>query len=105
MTANQIKILVSGSVAGIGELLAKIANAPPELQTQIPQMFPEQFRGWISLVCQTLSGIAFLYALFVAHKPATAPSILLTSTPSVLQSTPATGSLSGPGFQSANPRP
>lgn len=70
MTSKQIQILVSGSLATLAELLGKIAAAPPELQMQIPQMFQEQFRGTISMVCQTIGGIAFVYALFVAHRPA-----------------------------------
>ncbi len=74
MTAKQIQILVSGGLAGIGEILGKIADAPPALQNQIPQMFPEQIRGYIAITCQTLAGIAFVYALFVAHKPADAPA-------------------------------
>lgn len=73
MTAKQIQILASGALATIGEILGQIASAPPALQQQIPQMFPEAIRGYVAMTCQTLAGIAFVYALFVAHKPADAP--------------------------------
>lgn len=68
MTSKQIQIIGSGALATIGEILGQIASAPPALQQQIPQMFPEQIRGYVAMTCQTLAGIAFVYALFVAHK-------------------------------------
>lgn len=76
MTAKQIQILAAGLLATGGEVLGKIAGASPSLQNQIPQMFPEQVRGTISLWCQTISGIAFIYALLVAHQaPAANPPL------------------------------
>lgn len=71
MTFKQIQILVAGTLALIGEILGRVAEAPSSLQNQIPQMFPEQIRGYVAIVCQTVSGIAFIYALFIAHKPPT----------------------------------
>lgn len=68
MTTKQIQILVSGSAATIGEILGRIAEQPPQTMAQIPEIFPEQFRGWIGIVCQTASGVAFVYALFIAHQ-------------------------------------
>jgi hypothetical protein len=69
MTCRQIQILAWGVLATIGEVLGKIADAPPQLQAQIPQMFPEKIRGYVAIGWQTLAGIAFIYALIVAHKP------------------------------------
>lgn len=71
MTSNQVQIIISGGVATISQILGRIADAPPALQNQIPQMFPEAIRGYVAMIFQTLSGIAFVYALFFAHKPAT----------------------------------
>ncbi len=41
---------VSGITAALLSFFSLIALAPPELQNQIPQIFPEKYRGIIALL-------------------------------------------------------
>ncbi len=52
------KTLTSGLVAAITGVLSYIASAPPELQNQIPQMFPEQYRGTIGMALKIIAAVA-----------------------------------------------
>ncbi len=45
MKLNPAKI-----TAGILATLGAIAYAPPALQAQVPQLFPEQYRGYLTFV-------------------------------------------------------
>ena len=56
-----MKTTISGIVAALSSLLALIALAPPELQNQIPQIFPEKYRGGIALLLGFISFAAKSY--------------------------------------------
>ncbi len=60
--------LISGAVAGIAQILSFVASAPPELQTQIPQLFPESQRGNIAIWLHVVTVLAGLYAVHAASQ-------------------------------------
>ena len=60
--------IISGLVSGIAGILSYIAVAPPSLQTQIPQLFPEADRGTIGLWLKILMTIAGLYSAASLNK-------------------------------------
>jgi len=51
----------SGIVGAVTGILSYIASVPPELQAQVPQLFPEQYRGTIGLWLRVITGLALLY--------------------------------------------
>jgi len=60
---------LSGILGAFISFLAFIALAPPELQNQIPQVFPEKYRGTIALV---LAFLAFGFRSYHASADKTA---------------------------------
>ena len=56
-----MKATLAHFIAGLGSFLALIAIAPPELQSQIPQVFPEHCRGGIALGLGLASFLAKSY--------------------------------------------
>lgn len=70
LNTAKVRALVFGSVGLITELLAHIANIPPEQQTQyigmIVNVFPENWRATMGLICKTIARSAVLYAIYAA---------------------------------------
>lgn len=56
-----MKTTVSGIIAALTGVLSFIASAPPELQNQIPQLFPEAHRGTIGLWLRVTAAVATMY--------------------------------------------
>lgn len=67
---KKLQIITAGAIAIISGGLSQIANTPPELQTQLPQMFPEHYRGLIGLGLKVVMGFAGAWATWAAHNPA-----------------------------------
>jgi len=65
-----MKTTISGILAALSSFLAFIALAPPELQNQIPQVFPEKYRGTIALI---LAFLAFGFRSYQSHATADKP--------------------------------
>jgi hypothetical protein len=64
------KTTTAGAVAAISALVEFVAAVPPELQNQVPMLFPEQYRGTIAAWCQfTFSISIFAIAYFAKDKP------------------------------------
>lgn len=64
--SKRLQIILAAVVATLAGALSQIANTPPELQTQLPQMFPEHYRGIIGLGLKVLMGAATGYASWAA---------------------------------------
>lgn len=94
---------------GIGALIlglsTLIAEAPPELQKQLPQLFPERARGYLVLIFATAAYISHRYsashatAAAIANAPA---SNVSTATVSVSTSGPTNSLMSRPPVQGPN---
>lgn len=56
------KSLISGAGAAILGAAALVAEAPPELQKQLPQLFPENERGYITLILGFCAYLAHRYS-------------------------------------------
>lgn len=60
----------AGVVAAITGILSYIASVPPELQEQVPMLFPEEHRGTIGLWLRVISGFSVLaLSHFALDKP------------------------------------
>jgi len=55
------KTTVSGVIAALASFFALISLAPPELQNQIPQLFPEAHRGQITIALGLIAFVAKAY--------------------------------------------
>ena len=70
---NLANLSINRLVTGLSLFLAFIASAPPSLQNQIPQLFPEKYRGFIALA---LAFVAFgAHATIPTQKPSLAPPL------------------------------
>ncbi|MEI8045600.1 MAG: hypothetical protein WCL11_29600 [Verrucomicrobiota bacterium] len=56
-----MKTTLSGLLGAITGILSYIASIPPSLQDQVPQLFPEQYRGTIGLWLRVIAGLSLVY--------------------------------------------
>lgn len=64
MTTNNIKFWLGSIGAGFLGICGVIAEMPPALENQIPQLFPEDKRGYFS--------VGFMLAAYLSHHYASA---------------------------------
>lgn len=76
------KTNTAGGAAAITFVAGFIADAPPSLQNQIPQLFPEQYRGSIALYLHFATALA-IYALahFAKDRETPPPAPAITNPP------------------------
>lgn len=56
-----MKTTISGIIAALASFFALIAVAPPELQNQIPQLFPEHYRGQLVILFGVIAFLSKAY--------------------------------------------
>jgi hypothetical protein len=81
--------IIGGSATGVLTILAFIAGAPPSLQNEIPQLFPEQYRGTIALWLHVLQAVAAMYTAHEASQAAPMPPPAAPGLPAPVAETPA----------------
>lgn len=64
------KTTTAGAVAAISSVIEFLAATPPEIQKQVPMLFPEEYRGTIAMYSSFIFAASlFAAAYFAKDKP------------------------------------